>query len=263
MNPVAGRLVAFTLVLAGSFGTAYGLGEALPGHSHGAGHTHTHAMGVPVPPGFSFGGFQLVTDGIRAQSGTFHLETTAGTRVTGFTPTHGALLHTIIIRRDLSGFQHVHPTIGPDGTWTVPLPDLGAWHLVFEMQPSSASAAIVVSANIDEEKPVPAVPLPGPNDTVTSDGLTITRTDLTFTVTGPDGQPATGLEPYLGQPAHLVAMRQSDLAYLHVHPMVMSTPMVGMFTFGSKLPQPGTYRLFLQFGHTGKVLTVPFTVVQP
>jgi hypothetical protein len=39
--------------------------------------------------------------------------------------------------------------------------------------------------------------------------------------------------------------------------------MTGMMMFGTTMPQPGTYRLFLQFGHNGKVLTVPFTVVQP
>jgi hypothetical protein len=33
--------------------------------------------------------------------------------------------------------------------------------------------------------------------------------------------------------------------------------------FGSALPEAGTYRLFLQFGHDGDVVTVPFTVTQP
>jgi len=75
-----------------------------------------------------------------------------------------------------------------------------------------------------------------------------------------DGSPVSGLEPYLGQPAHLVALRSSDLAYVHLHPMMN---MVSAFMFGTKLPQPGTYRLFLQFGYHGEVLTVPFTVVQP
>jgi hypothetical protein len=39
--------------------------------------------------------------------------------------------------------------------------------------------------------------------------------------------------------------------------------MDGMFMFGDTLPQPGTYRLFLQFGHNGTLLTIPFTVAQP
>lgn len=34
MSPVATRLGAFALLLAGTFGTAYAVGEMLPGHSH-------------------------------------------------------------------------------------------------------------------------------------------------------------------------------------------------------------------------------------
>ncbi len=34
----------------------------------------------------------------------------------------------------------------------------------------------------------------------------------------PDGEPVTDIEPYLGAFGHLVALREGDLAYLHVHP---------------------------------------------
>jgi hypothetical protein len=67
------------------------------------------------------------------------------------------------------------------------------------------------------------------------------------------------LEPYVGQAAHLIAIRQGDLAYAHLHPLD-SAP--GAYVFSGDLPT-GTYRLFLQFGYRGDVLTVPFTVVQP
>ena len=40
---------------------------------------------------------------------------------------------------------------------------------------------------------------------------------LTLTVTR-DGEPVTDLQPYLGAYGHLVALREGDLAYLHVHP---------------------------------------------
>ncbi|PRC60084.1 heavy metal-binding domain-containing protein, partial [Mycobacterium sp. ITM-2017-0098] len=33
-----------------------------------------------------------------------------------------------------------------------------------------------------------------------------------------DGEPVTTLQPYLGAYGHLVALREGDLAYLHVHP---------------------------------------------
>jgi hypothetical protein len=122
----------------------------------------------------------------------------------------------------------------------------------------------VVSANADDEVAVEPVPLPAADDDVVVNGLRIIRDGVNFNIVNEDGSPVEGLEPYLGQAAHLVAIRQGDLAYVHLHPTM---DMVGMFMFGaatgSGLPQPGTYRMFLQFGYRGDVMTVPFTVVQP
>jgi hypothetical protein len=211
------------------------------------------------------GNYQLVTDSVVGKKGdarvlTFHLQLKDGTRVTSFQKVHGALLHVIVIRPDLSGFQHIHPTVQPDGTWQVTLDQPGAWHLVFDSTPNSEPNPIVVSANADDEVAVTKVALPKPDDDVSVDGLRIVRSALTFAVTNADGSAADGLEPYLGQAAHLVAIRQGDLAYVHLHPM---NDMKGMFMFGATFPQAGTYRLFLQFGHHGTLLTIPFTVVQP
>jgi hypothetical protein len=260
---VGARLGAFLLVLLGTFGTAYAVGEKLPGHSH-AGHTHSHGPASLVPPGYQSGDYQLVTDSIAQDSdggrlATFHLQMTDGMRVTDFTEVHGALLHTILVRPDLSGFDHIHPDIASDGSWQVPVAEPGQWHLVFESTPKDSSAAVIVSANLDDEAVIEPVPLPAPDDDVIVDGLHVVRTALNFTVTSEDGGAAQGLETYLGQPAHLVALRQGDLSYVHLHP---SGDMLGMYMFGDQLPQAGTYRLFLQFGHNGEVLTVPFTVVQ-
>ncbi len=262
MTSVWARLGAFLVVLLGTFGTAYSLGEKLPGHSH-AGHAHTHGAAMLMPPGYESGGYQLVTDGISGGGGsprtaTFHLST-AGANVTSFDEVHGALLHTVVIRPDLSGFQHVHPVIAADGTWDVTVDEPGAWHVVFEATPTGASMPVVVSANLDDEVPVDTIALPDPADDVTVNGLHVTRAGLTFTATMPDGSPVDGLEPYLGQAAHLVAIRQGDLAYVHLHPMTSPS---GTFAFGTTLPQAGTYRVFLQFGYRGDVVTVPFTVVQ-
>ena len=38
------------------------------------------------------------------------------------------------------------------------------------------------------------------------------------------GRPLAGVEPYLGADGHLVALREGDLAYLHVHPEESDTP---------------------------------------
>ncbi len=260
------RLGSFALVLAGTFGTAYAIGERLPGHNHSvtAGHHHAHGTTSPVAPGFEMNGFQLITETIDGDGATFHLRDPNGDAVTEFAHSHGAFLHAVLIRPDLSDFQHVHPVIDAGGSWTVTITAPGQWHLVFESLPvvdgTEAAQPIIVTADIDDETVVATVPLPTADDSVAVDGLVVTRDGFVFTVTNADGSAATGLEPYLEQVAHLVAIRQGDLAYKHLHPMDSAA---GTLDFGSGLTAAGTYRLFLQFGHSGSVLTVPFTVVIP
>lgn len=213
-------------------------------------------------PGSDMDGHHLVVHHMHGDDATFHLEGPSGDTVTEYAMAHGALLHVIVVRLDLSDFYHVHPTIGSDGSWTVPIPGPGAWHLVFESTPivngRPVDEPIIVTADIDDDTVIDSVPLPPADDNVEIGGLKVTRDGFDFAVTNPDGSPATDLEPYLEQVAHLVAIRQGDLAFTHLHPL--DSP-AGTFDFGSGLSEPGTYRLFLQFGHAGSVLTVPFTVV--
>jgi hypothetical protein len=61
-----------------------------------------------------------------------------------------------------------------------------------------------------------------------------------------------------------VALRQGDLAYLHVHPdgapgdgRTAAGPRV---TFYAEVPSAGTYRLYLDFRHGGVVHTAEFTL---
>jgi len=254
------RLGAFLLVLLGTFGTAYAIGEKLPGHDH-SGHSHTHGPSSLVPPGFENNGYRVVTDGVEVNGttrvATFHFEMTDGMRVTDLPESHGARLHVVLVRPDLSGFQHIHPEIQPDGSWQVTLDQPGAWHVVFDGAP--AGTPVVVSANLDDEVAVEPQPLPEPDDDITVAGVRLVRNGLDFDVTAEDGGPATGLQPYLGMAAHLIAVREGDLSYIHLHPTM---EMDGMFMFGNALPQSGTYRMFLQFMRNDEVVTAPFTVVQ-
>jgi hypothetical protein len=245
MRPVANRLASYGLVLLGLFGIGYALGERLPGHHHG-----------PVVSA----GYSLVLDDHTSSSISFHIADERST-LTDFMVHHGAAMHVALIRDDLSGFQHVHPTMAPDGAWTVAV-DLskpGRWRVTADSMPTGASGNVVVVTDITVPGDATPEPLPPPNDTVATEGLMVTRDGLRFTITAEDGSAATGLDSYLGQSAHLVAFRQGDLQYTHLHP---SNDDIGDYRFDGSLPGPGTYRLFLQVTHNGAVLTVPFTVVQ-
>jgi hypothetical protein len=81
------------------------------------------------------------------------------------------------------------------------------------------------------------------------------ETELAFSVRR-NGQ-RIETEPYLGAGGHLVALREGDLAYLHVHPSEHGEG--GRIRFETEFPSAASYRLFLQFKHEGRVETAAFT----
>jgi hypothetical protein len=44
-----------------------------------------------------------------------------GAPVLRYQTVHDRPLHLIVVRADLTGYQHLHPGLGADGTWSVPL----------------------------------------------------------------------------------------------------------------------------------------------
>lgn len=271
MTSPRSRLVSYSLVLVGLFGTAYAVGEKLPGHQHSGSTDHAHQHGDGSTDMTGMGGSADLTGlGLSSTVGDYRLVVVdrtdtsialridrAGSPVVDFTEAHGALGHLLVVRRDLQGFQHLHPDIGPDGVWTAtfdaPL-DAGAWRAVLETEPTDG-ALLVLGVDLLVDGDASLAPVPPPADAVTVDGLSVTRQGLQFTAT-----PADTLQPWYGQSAHLVAFREGDLAYTHLHP---ANDVAGDYRFSGSLPGPGTYRLFLQFQNDGQLVTAPFTVVQP
>jgi hypothetical protein len=110
--------------------------------------------------------------------------------------------------------------------------------------------------------------LPAPAATAHSDGFAVRlehaalragrEAPLRFTVTR-GGRPVRAIQPYLGARGHLVALRQGDLAYLHVHPETHEDA-AGAIPFAADFASAGSYRLFLQFRSGGIVHTAAFTV---
>jgi hypothetical protein len=257
---VVARLAAFVVVIAGTFGTAYGVGRKLPANPESRSHTHGPLAEGPIPAGLTVDGYVLVTESNQQSTSelTLHINGPDGQRITNFTEAHGSKLHVVLIRPDLSGFQHVHPEIAADRSFVVPIDQPGKWHIVVDVKPAGAAASIALATNVDDEVVMDEIALPAPDDHVDVADLAVIRDGLNFTVTK-DGSAADGLEPYLGQSAHLIAVRQGDLSYTHLHPLDGTG---ATYSFDGTLPT-GTYRMFLQFGYQGDVLTVPFTVVQP
>jgi hypothetical protein len=56
----------------------------------------------------------------------------------------------VVARRDLTGFQHLHPTREPDGTWSVPLqlPDAGPYKVFADFTPQDRDTSVVLAADL-------------------------------------------------------------------------------------------------------------------
>lgn len=193
-----------------------------------------------------------------------------GAPVTAFDVEHDKRMHLILVRRDGTGFQHVHPDMTPEGTWSVPLgvSDAGSYRAFADFTPTGAAATTL---GVDLAAPGLFEPVTHvPARTAAVDGYEVTlagdlvggqASPLTLTVRR-DGRPVTDLEPYLGAYGHLVALREGDLAYLHVHPDggPAEGPAGPDVPFVAEVPSAGSYRLFLDFQHDGVVRTAEFTV---
>ncbi len=197
----------------------------------------------------------------------FRILDAAGAPVRAFDVEHERRMHLIVVRRDMRGFQHLHPRMSADGTWSVPirLPDAGTYRVLADFSHDETASTLGADLRVSGDAQLRELPAPA-TSTETTGGLRVAldapplragrEADLRFTVTQ-DGRTVTP-EPYLGARGHLVVLREGDLAFLHVHPMDD-----GGATFAATFPSPGRYRLFLQVKVDGDVRTAAYTVEVP
>jgi len=199
----------------------------------------------------------------------------------GYELIHERELHLIVVSRDTATFQHLHPDRSPDGTWStkLELPRAGTYRVfadfMIDGQSRTLATDVFVPGAFRPER------LTDPVATDQSGGYTAelasapappgTEEELAFAVTR-NGQPARDLEHYLGAKGHLVALREGDLAYLHVHPIEgeahgdgdsETAANANEIAFAATFPTAGRYRLFLQFKAGGQIRTVDYTLEVP
>ena len=169
---------------------------------------------------------------------------------------HEKRMHLIVVRRDGTGFQHLHPTLAADGTWSTPvtLPDAGAYRVFADFkrgENETLAADLTVDGDADYQRAARARRRRY-HRWVYASSIDEHDGKLGFDITR-DGKPVE-TEPYLGAGGHLVALREGDLAYLHVHPVDGDG-----VEFETELDPDSRYRLYLQFKHEGQVHTAEFT----
>jgi hypothetical protein len=273
----AARITAFVAVIALVFVGAVAAGGAIdPDARDGADDMASHTEAAEAPAhgeateetAHPVRGLAIAADDLRVvvadaelrrgrtEQVAFRVVDTAGETVRDFDVEHERRMHLIVVRRDLTGFQHLHPTMAADGTWTAPLrlDEAGSYRLFADFTHGGEPYTLASDLRVDGAADLRA--LPAAERTATSDrgydvALDAAGTRLDFTITR-DGRPVE-VEPYLGAGGHLVALREGDLAFLHVHPEADGP------SFEATFPTAGRYRLFLQFKHAGRVNTVAFT----
>lgn len=295
---VASKLIAFAVVLGVAFGTAALAGAQLgptsqPARASSCGSAgenagSAHAGMAMAEMASMYAGAGQTATGLAVSDGSY----TLAPEVTSLHPgaparfafrildAHGAvvragyqldserLLHLIVVRRDLRDYQHLHPTRDASGTWSTPLTltDPGVYRVYTDFK--VACQRHVLAADVFVPGNFVPQPLPAPARSAQADGYEVALASasgssgaegqLTFRVTR-NGRPVAGLEPYLGARGHLVALRQGDLAYLHVHPLDTHSQ-AGEIVFHAVFPSAGGYRLFLQFQTAGQVHTAAYTL---
>jgi hypothetical protein len=197
----------------------------------------------------------------------FRILDPGGRAVRDFDEQHGKAMHLMVVRRDLTHYRHLHPSMGAGGTWSAPLsfPEPGVYSVLADF--ATAGHSLTLGEDLEIPGTYEPVSLPDPvgaervgeyEIALASDAVAGGDASLVFEVSR-DGQPVEDLEPYLGALGHLVALREGDLAFLHVHPEtgVGAGPRIA---FRVAFPSEGRYRLFLQFAHAGSVQTAAFTI---
>ncbi|MGK5684279.1 copper resistance CopC family protein [Actinoplanes sp. URMC 104] len=190
-----------------------------------------------------------------------------GQPVTRYAVVHDKPLHLVVVGRDLRGFQHLHPTMAPDGRWSVPLTlrEPGAYRVFADFTVGATPLVLGVDHHVPgdarrAELPAPqAIVAAGPflvsMEGSPTSGATV---PVLFRVARSGAPGPAVLERYLGSYGHLVVLREGDLGYVHVHPDAELA--AGAVRFNVSVPGAGRYRAFFEFQVAGKVHRAEFTL---
>ncbi|PYI50839.1 hypothetical protein [Paenibacillus flagellatus] len=199
-----------------------------------------------------------------------------GKPVEAFDISHEKMMHLIVISKDLSYFDHIHPEYKGNGRFDIDtrFPAGGEYKLYADYVPKGGSTVtksewIRVEGNAAASVPVTpdanlVKAVDGKEVKLSIDGLAAGKdASLTFHIADEKTkQPITDLQPYLGAVGHVVIVSGDAEQYLHVHPTEEKAKGPDA-KFMTKFPNSGVYKIWGQFQHNGKTFIVPFVVKVP
>jgi hypothetical protein len=245
---------------------------------------------------FSLAGFQPTTPVVagRATTIAFTVRLPNGRPLTSYRTGPGPHtgVHLIIVRDDLAYIIHQHPPVGPDGLLrqTVTFPAPGPYKVLVDIYPNlpGGQTNFQLSQTVTVAGAYHPRPLPPFKADQTIDGYHIDMQPhpalhaiqaefVNVKVTDAHGRKVTFV-PWFGALAHAIFFHQGSLDYFHSHICAPNAPNCGTLagvsstrvtgrstspgslTVGVLLPEPGTWRLFLQMKLGGRIATVPYTL---
>ena len=201
-------------------------------------------------------------------------------------------VHLIIVRDDLSYIIHEHPPVGPNGLLrqTVTFPAPGPYKVLVDVYPDipggQPNFQLYRTVNVAGSYHPKGLPAFQPDLTVDAYHFAmrghpslhaIQAQFINVQVTDSQGHKPT-FTPWFGALAHAIFFRQGSLDYFHTHICAPDAPNCGALpgvassrisgtsaapgklTIGVLLPEPGTWRLFLQMKLGGRIVTAPYTL---
>lgn len=201
---------------------------------------------------------------------------------------HEKKLHLIIVSKDLSYFEHIHPEYNADGSYQIKVLAKGTpytiskghnetyfksggdYMLFADYAPSSGNHQL-------EKIPVTVKGTPYKNTTYTKARLAVDVDGYNVSIEAEGGKwltnqqmhlkavikkggkvvDANSFENYLGAKSHMVVLKTETFDYLHVHPEVEN----GNLDLHTTFESAGVYRGWLQFQTDGKVHAADFIIV--
>ncbi len=188
---------------------------------------------------------------------------------------HTKKLHLIVVSRDLSYFDHVHPEPRPDGSLvlTYSFPHGGEFDLFADLTPfGEANQVFRIPVMVNGEvPPTQSLSESQTRAKLVGDYRVALSSSPEALLAGEEaalacsislnGKPVTDLSPYLGAAGHCVILSQDTNTYLHSHPLEPGLPVTGPdVTFHTQFKHPGLYKVWTQFNHHGRILTADFVL---
>lgn len=256
---------------------------ACPMHPEMQGHEgeKCNTCGMPLEPMDKAGAkqytmaFQAMTPPVQAgKSVTLSFTPKQKDKMDALVPldvSHEKKIHLIVVNEGLTWFDHIHPEFQADGSYTVEetFPGGGNYLLFADYKPSGSSHQLEKIELEVSGDPIAPQAFNSSGEKATSgdysiilvpdekayyagkeihfDGV-VTRKGKAFDI--------NDFQTYLGAKGHMVGIEKQTKTYVHMHPEVEN----GKFHFHTTFPEPGSYRVWLQFMNQNKLHTIDYTL---